>query len=56
MRIVTHIYARHPGLVVIAVRTVERTYFRVHTVILGQREKVLSLYIEPQFGNAFPRR
>ena len=62
MRIVTHIYARHPCLVgrtvrilPIAVRTVERSDFRVHTVILGQREKVLRLYIEPQFGDTFPR-
>lgn len=54
MGVITHIYARNPRIAVISIGTIVRTYFRIHTVVLGQREEVLGLHIEAELRQALP--
>ena len=55
MRIITHIYTRYPRVTAVAIGSVIRTDFGIHSVILGKCEEILCLYIETQLGDALPR-
>ena len=54
MWIVTHINTRYPRVAAVTISTIERTDFRIHTIILGQSKEILYLEIEAHLRESLP--